>query len=116
MPYSWIEIYLRFGGVCCLQVWLAACLTFSLTLKMEAAHFSEMLVNVYHITCHQILDLHRHHIFVVTALRSLKLTISMSCNVLQVEDTLEEFLKHFDIVLIDDQSMDVVSGLLDLVL
>jgi hypothetical protein len=33
-----------------------------------------------------------------------------------VEDRLEEFLKHFDIVLIDDQTMDVVNGILDLVL
>lgn len=38
------------------------------------------------------------------------------CIFLQVEDRLEEFLKHFDIVLIDDQTMDVVNGILDLVL
>jgi hypothetical protein len=35
--------------------------------------------------------------------------------VLQVEARLEEFLKHFDIVLIDDQTMDV-NGILDLIL
>ncbi|PSN52496.1 7-methylguanosine phosphate-specific 5'-nucleotidase [Blattella germanica] len=34
----------------------------------------------------------------------------------RVEDRLEEFLSHFDIVLIDDQTMDVVNGILDLVL
>ncbi|KDR22681.1 7-methylguanosine phosphate-specific 5'-nucleotidase [Zootermopsis nevadensis] len=34
----------------------------------------------------------------------------------RVEERLEEFLKHFDIVLIDDQTMDVVNGILDLVL
>ncbi|PNF29815.1 7-methylguanosine phosphate-specific 5'-nucleotidase [Cryptotermes secundus] len=33
----------------------------------------------------------------------------------RVEDRLEEFLKHFDIVLIDDQTMDIVNGILDLV-
>ena len=35
---------------------------------------------------------------------------------MQVEERLEEFQKHFDIVLIDDQTMDVVNGILDLVL
>jgi 5'-nucleotidase len=34
----------------------------------------------------------------------------------RVEERLEEFQKHFDIVLIDDQTMDVVNGILDLVL
>lgn len=34
----------------------------------------------------------------------------------RVEDRLEEFQKHFDIVLIDDQTMDVVNGILNLVL
>jgi hypothetical protein len=38
------------------------------------------------------------------------------CISLQVEDRLEEFLNHFDIVLIDDQTMDVVNGILDLIL
>ncbi|KAJ4450462.1 hypothetical protein ANN_01887 [Periplaneta americana] len=35
---------------------------------------------------------------------------------LQAEDRLGEFLEHFDIVLVDDQTMDVVNGLLDFIL
>lgn len=34
----------------------------------------------------------------------------------RVDDRLEEFLTHFDIVLIDDQTMDVVNSILDVVL
>lgn len=34
----------------------------------------------------------------------------------RAEDRLGEFLEHFDIVLVDDQTMDVVNGLLDFIL
>ncbi|KAJ9588142.1 hypothetical protein L9F63_018500 [Diploptera punctata] len=34
----------------------------------------------------------------------------------RVEDRLEEFMTHFDIVLIDDQTMDVINDILDFVL
>lgn len=42
--------------------------------------------------------------------------VTFGCISLQVEERLEEFQKHFDIVLIDDQTMDVVNAILDLVL
>jgi hypothetical protein len=42
--------------------------------------------------------------------------VTFGCISLQVEERLEEFQKNFDIVLIDDQTMDVVNSILNLVL